>query len=206
MNYKGNSIVTLFALTSLGNYIKDTYNIIQGYLERLEIMDDDINFVDEVSRLSQTSYNEATARYSQDSGAFDVQYSPYGLPGVIGEILNATKYFEVLNKNSPNKGASFFTKRLHIVVQYFQSADRQRQEEINTVLLFNLLNPFIYKIHIFVETDDRNWQDFWKSFANAVYQSGEDPNKARDILDSMSNKIQVVHTAGARLRYDGNKI
>ena len=95
------------ALTSLGNHIKDTYNIIQGYLERLEIMDDDINFVDEVSRLSQTSYNEAVnnlARYSQDSGAFDVQYSPYGLPGVIGEILNATKYFEVLDKNSPNKG------------------------------------------------------------------------------------------------------
>ena len=58
LNYKGNSIVTLFALTILGNHIKDTYNIIQGYLERLEIMDDDINFVDEVSRLSQTSYNE----------------------------------------------------------------------------------------------------------------------------------------------------
>ena len=43
---------------------------------------------------------------------------------------------------------------------------------------------------------------FVNLFADAIYQSGEDPNKARNILDSMSNKIQVVHTAGARLRYD----
>ena len=206
LNYTGNSIVVLFALIRLHSHNSDVFTVTEGYVERRHIMDKDINFIDEVSRLSKARYNEAVnnlARYSQDSGTFDVPYSSYGLPEVIGEILKAKQYYEVLHESSLNKDGSISAKRLHILVQYFMAADEQRQEEINTALFFNLLNSFVYKIHVFVETNDRNWQEYFVNvFAGLVYQSGEDADEAKSILESISDKIQVVHTAGARLRYD----
>ncbi len=224
LNYEGHDYIVLLAMMKIFsvdeiNKYKSLRNIAEKYLMQNKFVHNKLNITHEVQRFSGRKYDEAIdnlCKLSQEIGLFKVHYDvDSGLPTLVKTLLKSKNNIDDAERglmpslfSSNDNTAKLHVENqapnhIHLLVQYYLTVDKERQYEIDLVLFYNLVNPFIYKIHIFMEKNDRNWKQFFiDKYTSSNSRIFSRSNDFKNMIELINHKIQIVLTSGERLRFD----
>ena len=176
LDYTGGTVALLCSLLDPRTLSEQSMRGLEDFLRSQHLFDPSRRLVDEVRRLTQTYTDAANnlAKLGLEASMLpEFSFTADGVPNTWSQLEHM----------SPAHVAPGTVGAVHIVFQYYVSADGRRQRELDHVLVSHLKNPHVERVHVLVQ----------------------EPLDLRAVFHGLpvewSEKVDVVHTDGQRLTF-----